>query len=116
MTCSRGAKMCTKWIHARGQEKRPFLRKSKHVLFHEAVKHDRTGQPIVETGATRTRSSEESKSFNDEDKAAHGGTGQPVGSCHTKKCQTIPTHVLLMKAQAATLETKQFMIERDNPL
>ena len=83
--------------------------------FHEeAVKHDRTGQPVVETRATQICSSDDSKSFNVEDKAAHDRTGQPVVSCHTM-CQTVPKHVLLMKAQASTLETKQFMIERCNP-
>ena len=52
--------------------------------FHEeAVKHHRTGQPIVETGATQTRSSDDSKSFNVEDKAAHDRTELPVVSCHT---------------------------------
>ena len=52
--------------------------------FHEeAVKHDRMGQPVVETGAPQTRSSDDSKSFNVEDKTAHDRTGQPVVSCHT---------------------------------
>ena len=52
--------------------------------FHEeAVKHDRTGRPVVETGVTHTRSSDDSKSFNVEDEAAHDRTGQPVASCHT---------------------------------
>ena len=33
--------------------------------FHEELaEHDRTGQPVVETGATQTRSSDDSKSFN----------------------------------------------------
>ena len=49
----------------------------------EAVKHDRTGKPVVETRATQTRSSDDSKSFNVEDKAAHDRTGQPVVRCHT---------------------------------
>ena len=40
--------------------------------------HDRTGQPVVETGAHQTRSSDDSKSFNVEDKTAHNRTGQPV--------------------------------------
>ena len=85
--------------------------------FHEeAVKHDRTVQPVVETRAHQTRSSDDSKSFNVEDKTAHYRTGQPVVSCHTNMCQTVPKHVPLMKAQASTLETKQFMIERGNPL
>ena len=53
--------------------------------FHEeAVKHDRTGQPVVgrdtnqEPGAPQTCSSDDSKSFNVEDKTAHDRTGQPV--------------------------------------
>ena len=45
--------------------------------------HDTTGQPIVETGAPQTRSSDDSKSFNVEDKTAHDRTGQPVVSCDT---------------------------------
>ena len=40
----------------------------------EAVKHDRTVQPVVETGRTQTRSSDCSKSFNVEDKTAHERT------------------------------------------
>ena len=40
-------------------------------------------QPVVETGATQTRSADDSKSFNFEDKTAHDRTGQPVVSCHT---------------------------------
>ena len=52
--------------------------------FHEeAVKHDRTVKPVVVTGATQTRSYDDSKSFNVEDKTAHDRTGQPVVSCHT---------------------------------
>ena len=52
--------------------------------FHEeAVNQDRTGQPVVETGATLTRSSDDSKSFNVEDKVAHDRTGRPFVSCHT---------------------------------
>ena len=53
--------------------------------FHEeAVKHDRTEQPVVgrdtnhEPGASQTRSSDDSKSFNVEDKMAHDRTVQPV--------------------------------------
>ena len=45
--------------------------------FHEeAVKNDRSGQPVVETGRTHTRSSDDSKSLNVE--IAHDRTGQPV--------------------------------------
>ena len=52
--------------------------------FHdEAVNQERTGQPVVETGATQTRSSDDSKSFNVEDKVAHDRTGRPFVSCHT---------------------------------
>ena len=47
--------------------------------FHEeAVKHDRTGQAVVETGATETRSSHESTSFNVGDETIHDRTVQPV--------------------------------------
>ena len=36
---------------------------------------------------------------------------------HTQiMCQMVPKHVLFMKASASTLETKQFVIERGNPL
>ena len=45
--------------------------------------HDRTGQPVVETGAPQTRSSDDRKSFNVKDKTAHDRTVQPVASCHT---------------------------------
>ena len=81
--------------------------------FHEeAVKHDRTERPVVETEATQTRSSDDSKSFNVEDNAAHDRTAQPVVSCHTNNVpdgsQTRSSH--------ETLETKQFMTERGNPL
>ena len=62
------------------KEKRPVLRRSKHE---EAVNQDRTGQAVVETGATQTRSSDGSKSFNVEDKVAHDRTGRPFVSCHT---------------------------------
>ena len=50
--------------------------------------HDRTGQPVVGTDRT----------------------GNPLLK------QEQPKHVPLMKAQASPLETKQFMIERGNPL
>ena len=51
--------------------------------FHEeAVKTDRTGQPVVETGRTQTRSSDDSKSLNDE--MGHDRTGQPVVETHTE--------------------------------
>ena len=56
------------------EEKRPVLRS----LHEEAVKHDRTAQPVVEPGAPQTRSSDDSKSFDVEDKTAHDRTGQPV--------------------------------------
>ena len=50
--------------------------------FHEeAVKTNRTGQPVVETGRTQARSSDDSKSLNVE--MAHDRTGQPVVETHT---------------------------------
>ena len=48
----------------------------------EAVKTDRTGQPVVETGRTQTRSSDDSKSLNVE--MAHDRTVQPVVETHTE--------------------------------
>ena len=54
-----------------------------HSFHEEAVKHDRTWQPVVETGTTQTLSSDDSKSFNVEDKAAHDRTEQPVVRWHT---------------------------------
>ena len=51
--------------------------------FHEeAVKTDRTGQPVVETSRTQTRSSDDSKSLNVE--MAHDRTGQPVVETNTE--------------------------------
>ena len=45
--------------------------------FHEeTVSSDRSGQHVVETSRTQTRSSDDSKSFNVE--LAHDRTGQPV--------------------------------------
>ena len=50
--------------------------------FHEeAVGNDRTVQPVVETGRTQTRSSDDSKSLNVE--MAHDRTGQPVVETRT---------------------------------
>ena len=47
--------------------------------FHEeAVQHDRMGQPVVETRATQTRSSDDSTSFNVGDETIHDRTGQPI--------------------------------------
>ena len=47
--------------------------------FHEeVVKNDRTVQPVVESKTTQTRSSDDSKSLNVEDKTIHDRTGQPV--------------------------------------
>ena len=47
----------------------------------EAVKNDRTRQPVVEIGRTQTRSSDDSKSLNVE--MAHDRTEQPVVETHT---------------------------------
>ena len=66
----------------RMEEKRTVPRRSIHVSFHkEAVKNDRTGQPVVETGRTQTPSSDDSKSLNVE--MAHDRTEQPVVQTHT---------------------------------
>ena len=85
--------------------------------FHEeAVKHDRTGQPFVEAGAHQTRSSDDSKSFNVEDKTAHDRTGQPVVSCHTKNVpdgsQTRSSH----ESTSFNVGDKSNSIKRGNPL
>ena len=42
--------------------------------------------------------------------------GNPLSAVTQITSQEFPKHVPLMKAQASTLETKQFMIERGNPL
>ena len=50
--------------------------------FHEeAAKNGGTGQPVVETSKTQTRSSDDSKSLNVE--MARGRKGQPVVETHT---------------------------------
>ena len=68
-------------IELSGRKTSRFQEIETHSFHEEAVKHDRTGRPVVETGATQTRSSDDSKSFNVE--MAHDRTGQPVVSCHT---------------------------------
>ena len=56
--------------------------------------HDRTEQPVVETGRTQTRSSDDSKSLNVE--MAHDRTVQPVVETNTENvpdcCQTRSCH------------------------
>ena len=76
--------------------------------FHEqAVKNDSTEQPVVETGGTQTRSSDDSKSLK---------RSNPLLKHTQIMCHIVPKHVLFMKASASTLETKQLVIERGNPL
>ena len=63
--------------------------------FHEeGVSSDRSGQPVVETKITQTRSSEDSKSLNVE--LAHERSGQPVVETNTENmpdgCQTRSCH------------------------
>ena len=71
--------VCRDASHAQGARKMSRSQKIETRSFHEeAVKHDRTGKPVVETGRTQTRSSDDSKSLNVEDKTAHDRTGQPV--------------------------------------
>ena len=61
--------------------------------FHEeTVSSDRSGQPVVETSTTHTRSSDDSKSLNVE--LAHDRSGQPVVETNT---ENVPD-VLVMKA------------------
>ena len=66
------------------EEKRPVPRRSKHVLFMEKLLniierwHPLSAVTNHEPGASQTRSSDDSKSFNVEDKTAHDRTGQPV--------------------------------------
>ena len=62
--------------------------------FHEeAVKHDRTGTPVVgrdtnhEPGASQTRPCDDSKSFNVEDKKNHDRTVKPVVCRDTSHAQ-----------------------------
>ena len=83
--------------------------------FHEeAVKTDRTGNPLLKRV---------------EPKHVHLMTarvsslkwhmierGNPLLKQTQKMCQMVAKHVLVMKAEASTLETKQFVIERGNPL
>ena len=95
--------------------------KSAVAMLKKYELHDRTGKPVVgrdtrhESGASQTRSSDDSKSFNVEDKTAHDRTGRtPVVGQVTS--QEPPKHVPLMNAQTSTLETKQIMIELGNPL
>ena len=63
--------------------------------FHkETVSSDRSGQPIVETSKTHTRSSDDSRSLNVE--LAHERSGQPVVETNTENvpdgCQTRSCH------------------------
>ena len=63
--------------------------------FHEeAVSSEGTERPVVETGTTQTRSSDDSKSLNVE--MAHGRTGQLVVETNTENvpdgCQTRSCH------------------------
>ena len=63
--------------------------------FHEeTVSSDRSGQPVVETSKTQTRSSDDSKSLNVE--LAHDRSGQPVVETNTENvpdgCETLSCH------------------------
>ena len=65
--------------------------------FHEeTVSSDRSGQPVVETSETQTRSSDDSKSLNVE--LAHDRSGQPVVETNTENVPDGCEHVLVMKA------------------
>ena len=99
----------------RMEEKRSVLRRSIHVLFTKKLsKTIERGNPLLK---------------HEEPKHVHLMTARVstlkwhmIERCnpllkHTQiMCQMVPKHVLFMKAQASTLETKQFVIERGNPL
>ena len=77
------------------EEKRPFLRRSLLILFHEeTVSSERTGRPVVETRVTQTRSSEDSKDPNVE--TAHERTRRFVVETNTENvpdsCDTRSRH------------------------
>ena len=65
------------------QSNQPIPNPDHDTTFHPVVRTDRTGQPVVETKTPQTRSSDDSKSFNIQDKRAHDRTAQPVVETHT---------------------------------
>ena len=87
-----------------------------------ALKHDRTGEPVVGRdtnhgpGASQTRSSDDSKSFNVEDKTAHCRIGKPVVGRDTSHepgaSQTRSSH----ESTNFNVGDDTIMIERGNPL
>ena len=99
------------------EEKRPVVRRSKHVLFmkkllnmiergnmlltQEQPKHVHLMTARVSTVKIKRHMIER---------------GNPLKAVTQIMCQTVLKHVPLMQAQASTLEMKQFMIERVNPL
>ena len=95
------------------EAKRPVFRGSIHFLFTKLSKPIERGNTFFETGRTKTRSSDDSKSLNVE--MAHDRTGQPVVETQ-RMYQKVPKHIRVMKAGVSTLETKQLVIERRNPL
>ena len=65
--------------------------------FHEeAVKNDRTEQPVVETSETHTRSSDDSESLNVERHMID--RSNPLLKQTQKMCQMVSKHVLVIKA------------------
>ena len=77
--------VCRDASHAQGARKTSRSQEIETLSFHEeAVKYDRTVTPVVcrdanhAQGAYQTRSSDDSKSFNVEDKTDHDRTGKPV--------------------------------------
>ena len=76
--------------------------------------HDRTEQPVVETRTTKhfLLMTERVSTL----KWHMIERSNPLLQHTQIMCQTVPKHVLFIKAQASTLETKQFVIERCNPL
>ena len=97
------------------EEKRPVPRRSIHVLFTEKLSEPiERGNPLLKR---------------ENPKQVHLLTARvSTLKCHMiersntllkhtqEMCQMVPKHVLVVKAQASTLETKHFVIERGNPL
>ena len=107
------------------KEKRPILRKSKHVLFREeAVKHDRTEKHVVcrdenherptvvwSEQVLHPRFSREGQNLILEDEITIE-RGNPLFALRKER----PKHVFLVTARTSMWKTKQITIERRNLL
>ena len=83
-------------------------------FYEEIVSSDRSGQPVVDTSKTQTRSSDDSKSLNVE--LAHDRSGQPVVETNTENvpdgCETRSCH----ESMRLNVEDEHFVRDRGNPL